>query len=110
MPSLLEEADVPSQSTHLAWRVNTLVNVFRLLVPLLLVVLLATISPSPVGQAEPAMFVGALTAYFLFALGMIPSIKRRWPQIALQTSISRLKSFRSSSVRSPESRPGPSAP
>jgi two-component system sensor histidine kinase PilS (NtrC family) len=88
MPSLLEEADVPSPTANLAWRVIALVNLFRLLVPLLLVILLVTIKPSPVGQAAPAMFIGALTAYFLFALGMIPSIKRRWPQIALQTAIS----------------------
>jgi two-component system sensor histidine kinase PilS (NtrC family) len=88
MPSLLEEADVPSPTANLAWRVITLVNLFRLLVPLLLVILFVTITPSPVGQAEPAMFMGALTAYFLFALGMIPSIKNRWPQIALQTSLS----------------------
>jgi two-component system sensor histidine kinase PilS (NtrC family) len=85
---LVEEAGVPSPSANLAWRVITLVNLFRLLVPLLLLILLVTISPSPVGQARPAMFIGALTAYFLFALGMIPSIKRRWPQIGLQTSIS----------------------
>jgi two-component system sensor histidine kinase PilS (NtrC family) len=88
MPSLLEEAEVPSQSANLAWRVITLVNLFRLLVPLLLLILLVTISPSPVGQAKPAMFIGALIAYFLFALGMIQSIKRRWPEIGLQTAIS----------------------
>jgi len=88
MASLLEEPGSSSSSTNLAWRVIALVNLFRLLVPLLLAVLLVTISPSPVGQAHPAMFIGALTAYFLFALGMIPSIKRRWPQIGLQTAIS----------------------
>jgi two-component system sensor histidine kinase PilS (NtrC family) len=89
MASLLEEAGISSSSsTNLAWRVITLVNLFRLLVPVLLVLLFLTISPSPVGQVQPAMFVSALTAYFLFALGMIPSIKQRWPQIGLQTSIS----------------------
>jgi two-component system sensor histidine kinase PilS (NtrC family) len=87
MASLLEEPDRHSPSANLAWRVITLVNLFRLLVPLLLIALLLTISPSPVGQTQPAVFVGALTAYFLFALGMIPSIKARWPQIGLQTSI-----------------------
>jgi len=87
MSSLLE-TDNASQSANLSWRVVTLVNLFRLLVPLLLLVLLLTISPSPVGQAQPAMFIGSLAAYFLFALGMIPSIKRRWPEIGLQTSIS----------------------
>lgn len=88
MPSFLEESDASSSSTHLAWRVVTLVNVFRLLVPLLLALLLVMVSPIPVGQAHPALFVAALVAYFLFAVGMIVSIKKRWPGIAVQTSIS----------------------
>jgi two-component system, NtrC family, sensor histidine kinase PilS len=85
---LLEEPGLPPTSADLAWRVVTLVNVFRLLVPLLLFLLVATISPAPVGQAEPPLFIGSLIAYFLFALGMISSIKTRWPNITLQTAVS----------------------
>jgi len=88
MPSLLEQAVATSPTANLAWRVVTLVNVFRLLVPLLLAVLFGTVAPSPVGYAQPALFIGALLAYFLFALGMIPAIKSRWPHIAIQTTIS----------------------
>jgi hypothetical protein len=58
-----------THSTDLSWRVLALVNLFRLLVPLLLAVLFLTISPSPVGQMRPAIFIGAATAYFLLAIG-----------------------------------------
>ncbi len=88
MPTLLEESTASSASSHLAWRVVTLVNVFRLLVPILLVVLFTAVSPSPVGEVAPSTFLGALLAYFLFALGMIASIKKRWPHIATQTAVS----------------------
>jgi two-component system, NtrC family, sensor histidine kinase PilS len=76
-----------NDSTNLAWRVLALVNLFRLLVPLLLAVLFLTISPSPVGQMRPAIFMGAAGAYFLFAIGSIPSIKNRRPVIEIQTII-----------------------
>ena len=76
-----------THSTDLSWRVLALVNLFRLLVPLLLAVLFLTISPSPVGQMRPAIFVGTATAYFLFAIGSIPSIKHRRPVIGFQTII-----------------------
>jgi two-component system sensor histidine kinase PilS (NtrC family) len=76
-----------NHSTDLSWRVLALVNLFRLLVPLLLAVLFLTISPSPVGQMRPAIFIGAATAYFLFAIGSIPSIKHRRPIIEFQTVI-----------------------
>jgi len=88
MPTRLEESGAASATTNLAWRVITLVNLFRLLVPVLLAILFGTITPRPVGQVLPSMFIGALLAYFLFALGLIPSIKRRWAQIALQASVS----------------------
>lgn len=83
----LEEAGTSETTASLAWRVAALVNLFRLLIPPLLA-LLWTISPRPVGDTEPAVFAGALLAYFLFALGMIASIKRRWPDLTLQTAVS----------------------
>ena len=86
MKSILTQPAVPA-SIDLAWRVLALINVFRLLVPLLLILLYVTINPSPVGQAHPAMFVGALTAYFLYGMAAITAIKQRWPNIDLQTLI-----------------------
>lgn len=76
-----------SSSTTLAWRVLTLVNVFRLLVPVLLAVLYVSLSPSPVGYMRPAIFAGTATAYLLFALGSILTIRHRTPGIEIQTLI-----------------------
>jgi two-component system sensor histidine kinase PilS (NtrC family) len=77
----------PPLSTDLAWRVLTLVNLFRLLVPIALTTLFIGLAPSPVGQVHPAMFVGTSTAYFLFAAGFISSIKQRWPSAEIQALV-----------------------
>lgn len=50
MKSLLAKSDLPATSVDIAWRVLALVNVFRLLVPLLLTLMFVTIKPT-VGQA-----------------------------------------------------------
>jgi two-component system, NtrC family, sensor histidine kinase PilS len=76
-----------SSFTELAWRVLTLVNLFRLLVPLLLMVLYLTVPGAPVGHIHPALFVATTTGYFLFAAGSISSLKRRWPSADVQTII-----------------------
>jgi two-component system, NtrC family, sensor histidine kinase PilS len=74
-------------SADLAWRVLALVNLFRLLVPLLLAALFLILSPRPVGQPHPSLFMGMLAAYFLYAAAAIPSIRHRWPTIEIQTFI-----------------------
>ena len=73
-----------STATDLTWRILALLNLFRLLVPLVLTVLFAFVVPRPLGQIHPAFFVGILTAYFLFALFSISSLKRRWPDASTQ--------------------------
>lgn len=73
-------------STELAWRVLALVNLFRLLIPLLLTVLYWTLEPRLVGQAHAELFFITSTAYFLFAALSIPSVKRRWPDLLVQTA------------------------
>ncbi len=73
-------------STELAWRVLALVNLFRLLTPLLLTVLFWMLTPRLVGQAHPEMFVITSLAYFLFAALSITSVKRRWPDRLVQTA------------------------
>jgi two-component system sensor histidine kinase PilS (NtrC family) len=83
----LSERFTPISSVDLAWRVLALVNLFRLLVPLLLMILFLTITPRPVGQFRSSLFTGAATAYFLFAAGAISSIRSRWPTLELQTII-----------------------
>lgn len=85
MKSLLAKSDLPATSVDIAWRVLALVNVFRLLVPLLLTLMFVTIKPSsPVGQAHPALFVGVATSHFIYAVLSIVAVKRRWPDMALQ--------------------------
>lgn len=83
----LSEQLAPTSSTALAWRVLALVNLFRLLVPLLLAILFFTMSPSPVGQLRPSLFMTTTVAYFAFAVLSIAGLKRRWPPIELQTLI-----------------------
>ncbi|MFO7306875.1 MAG: ATP-binding protein [Gammaproteobacteria bacterium] len=88
MPSLLPHPRIGSISTELAWRVLALVDLYRLLVPLVLGVLYLSISPAPVGQANPTLFTITLVAYFVYAVLSIVSLKRRWPEIAVQTFVS----------------------
>ena len=77
--------DTPkSAATDLAWRILALLNLFRLLVPIVLTGLFVLVLPRPVGQVYPALFVGVLTAYFLFAILCISSLRRRWPDASTQ--------------------------
>lgn len=68
----------------LAWRILSLVNLFRLLVPIVLGTLFALVNPRPVGQLYPALFAGTAVAHFLFAIAAISSIKKMWPSIEIQ--------------------------
>jgi len=87
MQPLAAATPVSSSSTELAWRVLSLVNLFRLLAPLLLMALFVTVAPRVVGNAHPSMFFGGLVAYFAFAMAVIPSLKQRWPAIELLTAV-----------------------
>ncbi len=71
-------------SVDLAWRILSLVNLFRLLVPLVLGALFMLMSPRPVGQLYPALFAGTAAGYFLFAAAAISSIRKTWPGIEVQ--------------------------
>lgn len=83
----LAEQLTPGSSTALAWRVLALVNLFRLLIPLLLGILFFTMKPSPVGTLRPPLFVAVTVGYFLFAVASIAVLKRRWPPIEIQTFV-----------------------
>ena len=71
-------------STDLAWRILALLNVFRLLLPLVLGTLFVALDPRPIGQIHPALFAAVAAGYFLFALAAISSVRARWPQLELQ--------------------------
>lgn len=86
MKSLLT-SQTATDSSSLAWRVLTLVNLFRLLVAVLLTVMFLTITPTRVGQAYPGLFIGATAAYFAYALLSIATVKRRWPEVSIQTVV-----------------------
>lgn len=76
---------MPVSTAELSWRVLGFVNGLRLLASSSLAVLFVSIMPETFGQLDPALFAGAATAYFLYAVISISSIRRRSPDIVLQT-------------------------
>lgn len=81
----MPEIYLPVSTAELSWRVLGFVNGLRLLAASALATLFVSIMPETVGQLDPALFAGAATAYFLYALISIGAIKRRNPDIVLQT-------------------------
>lgn len=79
------ETIVPVSTAELSWRVLGFVNALRLLASSSLATLFVSIMPETVGQIDPALFAGSATAYFLYAVISIGSIRRRAPDIVLQT-------------------------
>lgn len=70
---------------ELAWRVLGLLNVFRLLVPpVLLAVAVAAPAARNVGAALPGLFHGSLAGMFAAGILCIILLKRRWPDLRLQ--------------------------
>lgn len=87
LKSLLNQSSASGSSTDLSWRVLALVNLFRLLVVLLLFVLFVSVTTTSVGRAAPAIFVGTTVAYLLYTAISTSSVKRRWPDLSLQTFV-----------------------
>lgn len=85
MTSLLPNPRIGATSTDLTWRVLALVNLYRLLVPVLLTILYLSMSPPPVGQIFPGLFTSTAAVYFVYAVVSIVLVKRRWPDIGVQT-------------------------
>lgn len=71
-------------SIALAWRILALVNLFRLLLPIILGGLVLLLDPAAIGQLHPRLFAGTIGGYFLFAIAAISSIRGRWPHLELQ--------------------------
>jgi two-component system, NtrC family, sensor histidine kinase PilS len=64
----------------LPWRVIALLNVFRLLVPMVLVLVFFFNAPDrSVGNVLPGLFLGISVAYFTFGLVCVQPIQNRWP-------------------------------
>ena len=67
-------------SSDLAWRVIGLLNIFRLLVPMVLVLVFFFNAPDrSVGTVFPGLFLGICVAWFTFGLVCIQPIQRTWP-------------------------------
>lgn len=79
------EIFLPISTVELSWRVLGFVNGLRLLASSALATLFVSIMPETVGQLDPALFAGAATAYFLYSVISVGSIRRRTPDIVLQT-------------------------
>lgn len=85
---VLADPLAPAPPADIGWRVLALINLFRLLAPLLLALIFATLDPAPVGTTFPALFIGTATAYFVYAVLSIASVKQRWPDISVQAVVS----------------------
>jgi two-component system sensor histidine kinase PilS (NtrC family) len=85
-PNPLINTSVPAAATpEWMWRVVSLVNVFRLLTPVVLIAIVFTLNPRVLGRTSPVMFVSVATLYLLFAIASASSLYRRWPRIEIQT-------------------------
>jgi two-component system sensor histidine kinase PilS (NtrC family) len=80
MAEFMRRSAATARSDDLAWRVIGLLNIYRLLVPMVLVLLLFFNAPDrSVGTLLPGLFLGMAVAYFAFALVCIQPIQKRWP-------------------------------
>ena len=66
--------------TDLPWRVIGLLNIYRLLVPMVLLMVFFFGAPTrSVGTLSPGLFLGMCVAHFSFGLVSIYAIQKRWP-------------------------------
>ena len=64
------------------WRVLGLMNVFRLVAPMVLLLVFFFDAPRrSVGTQSPGLFIGICAAYFSFGLDSIQVLQRRWPSV-----------------------------
>ncbi|MBP9593428.1 MAG: hypothetical protein KBE42_15255, partial [Steroidobacteraceae bacterium] len=68
-----------ADGTDLPWRVIGLLNLFRLLVPMVLLLVFFFDAPTrSVGTLKPGLFLGVCVAYFAFGLVSMQAVQRRW--------------------------------
>ena len=78
----------PQANADLPWRVIALLNVFRLLLPMLLLLVFFFDAPTQsVGRQQPGLFLAVAVAYFAFGLLCIVGIQRRAPSAQWQAMI-----------------------
>jgi two-component system sensor histidine kinase PilS (NtrC family) len=87
-PGFVEAAGRATSNIELPWRVLSLLNVFRLLLPMLLLLVFFFNAPTnSVGAHQPGMFIGIAVAYFAFALVCIQTIQSRSPSAEWQAIV-----------------------
>ncbi len=87
MARALESGISPARSVavDLPWRVIGLLNVFRLVVPMVLLLVFFFDAPTrSVGTLRPGLFLGICVAHFIFGIVCIHTIQRRWPKAEWQ--------------------------
>ena len=67
------------------WRVLGLLNLYRVLVPLVLLSLYYVGGPRGIMVVDPRSFFGALAAYFSFGVASVVMVRRRLAPIRVQT-------------------------
>lgn len=78
----------PASPAESPWRALSLLNVFRLLLPMVLLVVFFFDSPgSSVGSVHPGLFIGVTVAYFAFGLVCIQTIQSRMPAAEWQALV-----------------------
>ena len=71
-----------SAPPDLPWRVLGLMNIFRLIAPMVLLLVFFFDAPTrSVGTHNPGLFIGICAAYFAFGLISMQPLQRRWPSV-----------------------------
>jgi two-component system sensor histidine kinase PilS (NtrC family) len=84
----LTETGRGATGIELPWRVLSLLNVFRLLLPMLLLLVFFFNAPNKtIGNHQPGMFIGVAVAYFAFAMLCIQTIQSRTPTAEWQAIV-----------------------
>jgi hypothetical protein len=88
MARALQTGTPTGTPTDQAWRVIALLNVFRLIVPMVLLLVFFFDAPTrSVGSHLPGLFLGVTIAYFTFALVSIQTIQWRSPSVQWQALV-----------------------
>src|SRR4026207_1772668 len=77
-----------AEQVDLPWRVISLLNIFRLLAPMVLLLVFFFNAPDyTIGGHLPGMFLGVCAAWFSIAPISLRSIQQRWPSAHWQALI-----------------------
>ncbi|HWJ04699.1 MAG TPA: HAMP domain-containing sensor histidine kinase [Steroidobacteraceae bacterium] len=78
----------PAADPELPWRVLSLLNVYRLLLPMLLLMVFFFDAPTQsVGREHPGLFLAVAVGWFAFALACLQTIGRKMPSVQWQAMI-----------------------